>query len=503
MVSMSVADLRDRLQDRFRLLSAGPRSVAHHQTLRHAIGWSYDLLSHDEQTVLCCCAVFFNGFELAAAVRVCGPASDEYAVLDHLDSLVRKSLVSAERDGARVRYGMLETIRQFADAQPLSDGLTAQARGRHAAYYAAEATNRWDVMWNGDRFRDAVDWVDRESANLRAAFRWAADHGDLDAAAAIAAHAAALGFGLQWTEPIGWAHEIIDAATAAAIPMLPRLYSAASLCTYTGRPDLALELARTGLRLELDERYTPFERGWTSFYEAIAQRFLGNPAAYVQISGSLIDEPGLAGLIGLVATTFVLPLIGRNHDVPVLAPRALDAARERGNPFLIAWALNAYGRAFIEIDPLEALRALREGLAYAQEHRVPFWVANIARDAAALEASHGELEDALDMFEETIDTFYRSGNVGHAAATIASLASLFARLGDHATAATIYGASSRHASINMVINLPAVVERRRTDLGPAPVEDAVARGAAMDVAEAVRFSRECIHDARRKAIAGD
>jgi hypothetical protein len=107
------------------------------------------------------------------------------------------------------------------------------------------------------------------------------------------------------------------------------------------------------------------------------------------------------------------------------------------------------------------------------------------------------------MFEETIDTFYRSGNVGHAAATIASLASLFSRLGDHATAATIYGASSRHASINMVINLPAVVERLRTDLGPAPFEDAVARGAAMDVAEAVRFSRECIHDARRKAIAGD
>src|SRR5439155_490710 len=81
--------------------------------LHHAVGWSYDLLDDDEQTVLQRCSVFAGGFDVAAATAIC-ERSDEYTALDDLDSLVRKSLITVEQVDRHARYGMLETIRQFA-----------------------------------------------------------------------------------------------------------------------------------------------------------------------------------------------------------------------------------------------------------------------------------------------------------------------------------------------------------------------------------------------------
>src|SRR5262249_57284724 len=98
MVAMSPQDVRDRLDDRFRLLSGPRRGLARHQTLRQAVGWSYDLLDGDERTVLNHVAVFAGGFDLAAAAAVLGQgSSDAYALFDVVDSLVRIHLVIAGR----------------------------------------------------------------------------------------------------------------------------------------------------------------------------------------------------------------------------------------------------------------------------------------------------------------------------------------------------------------------------------------------------------------------
>src|SRR5262249_51540841 len=123
MVAMSPQDVRDRLDDRFRLLSGPRRGLERHQTLRQAVGWSYDLLSQDERTVLNRVSVFAAGFDLAAALAVAGEDSgDEYALLDLVESLVRKSLLVVERVGGHTRYGMSETIRQFAQEQLAATG---------------------------------------------------------------------------------------------------------------------------------------------------------------------------------------------------------------------------------------------------------------------------------------------------------------------------------------------------------------------------------------------
>ena len=201
MVSMTVTEVRDRLNDRFRLLVGSRRGLERHQTLRHAVQWSYDLLDEDERALLNRCSVFAGGFDLAGACAVAG-SDDEFATLDLLDALVRKSLLVADRSSGRTRFSMLETIRQFAEDQLVAGGKADDIRTAHARYFAGREADVL-ALWDSPRQREAYAWFTAELANLRAAFRWAADHDDLDTAAAIAQYAGFLGTLVEQYEPIG------------------------------------------------------------------------------------------------------------------------------------------------------------------------------------------------------------------------------------------------------------------------------------------------------------
>ena len=129
MASMTATEVRDRLDHRFRLLVGSRRGLERHQTLRHAVAWSYDLLDDAEKTLLERCSVFAGGFDLQSACAVAGfDDSDEYAILDLLDALVRKSLLVADRSSGRTRFSMLETIRQFAEEQLVARGEATEVR---------------------------------------------------------------------------------------------------------------------------------------------------------------------------------------------------------------------------------------------------------------------------------------------------------------------------------------------------------------------------------------
>jgi predicted ATPase/class 3 adenylate cyclase len=191
MVSMTPTELRDRLDDRFRLLVGSRRGLERHQTLRHTVQWSYDLLEPAEQTLLNRCSVFAGGFDLTAACAV-AVSEDDVDTLDLLDALVRKSLLVASRSSSRTRFSMLETIRQFAEEQLVRNGESDETRTAHARYFAGREADML-ALWDSTRQRDAYAWFTTELANLRAAFQWAADQGDLDTAIAIANYATVLG----------------------------------------------------------------------------------------------------------------------------------------------------------------------------------------------------------------------------------------------------------------------------------------------------------------------
>ncbi|MDT7769109.1 MAG: hypothetical protein QOI30_2119, partial [Mycobacterium sp.] len=197
MASMTASEVRDRLDQRFRLLVGSRRGLSRHQTLRHAVAWSYDLLDDAEKALLDRCSVFAGGFDLESACAVAGfDDPDDYAILDLLDALVRKSLLVADRSSGRTRYSMLETIRQFAEEQLVARGEASEIRAAHSRYFAVREA---DIMalWVSPNQREAYDWFPVELANLRTAFRWAADQGDLDVAATIATYAGFLGVMVQ------------------------------------------------------------------------------------------------------------------------------------------------------------------------------------------------------------------------------------------------------------------------------------------------------------------
>jgi predicted ATPase len=172
--AMSASQIRDRLAERFRLLTGGARrTLERHQTLRNAVQWSYDLLSDLERLVLARASVFAGGFTLKAAEAVCsGGAASPHDILDLLESLVRKSLINVDRGASVLRYVMLETIRQFAEDQCAAIGERDAALLRHAQFFAAESDSQFKT-WLSPHQASAYEWLDRELDNLRAAFRWA------------------------------------------------------------------------------------------------------------------------------------------------------------------------------------------------------------------------------------------------------------------------------------------------------------------------------------------
>ncbi len=155
MASMTASEVRDRLDHRFRLLVGSRRGLERHHTLRHAVAWSYDLLDDAEKKLLERCSVFAGGFDLQSACAVAGSNDlDEYAILDLLDALVRKSLLVADRSSGRTRFSMLETIRQFAEEQLVASGEATEVRTAHARYFAGRETDIL-ALWDSPRQREA------------------------------------------------------------------------------------------------------------------------------------------------------------------------------------------------------------------------------------------------------------------------------------------------------------------------------------------------------------
>ena len=496
MVSMSPQELRGRLDHRFRLLAGPRRGLERHQTLRHTVAWSYDLLDEEERAVLRCCAVFAGGFDVVAATHLHGGDADEIRVLDLLDSLIRKSMVTVDHAGARTRYGMLETIRHYALEQ-LSADAADDLRSRHARYFAAQVVEQW-MVWNGPRQREALDWVEAEFANLRTGFRWASECRDLPTATAIAAHSALLTWTLQGFEPVGWAVELLADATAADVAQLPRLYTAASICSVMGAPDAARDYAETARALEHAGGYDPFDAAWSGLFEAAAHFFLGRPERWLEICAELADQSGTTAAIGLSAMLMALPVLGRIDEAKAVLDGALEAVRATGNPTLIAYAMIGQARTLKESEPDRAVEVLRHCLDYCRENRLIFVGALTASDAASVEAVQGTPDVALGLFTTAIEQFHRSGNRVSLAMTLAELAVFLAGTGEAASAATLCGFGRQHSVETIVAGVSDAVEQMRVQLGDETYRACVAQGETLSPAQATHVATDLIRSARRK-----
>jgi predicted ATPase/class 3 adenylate cyclase/DNA-binding CsgD family transcriptional regulator len=500
MAAMSAVEVRDRLADRFRLLRGSTPRPERQLTLRHAVEWSYDLLTDEERDLFRITSVFAGGFDLASICAVVEDADpDDVDVLRHLDSLVRKSLVVADHTVSRTRYSLFETIRQFAADRLVETGALEPARDRHAEYFARESVARWE-HWNGPGWRGAVDWVEMELDNLRSGYQWSAARDELEVATDIAAHAALMGFSVQLFETIAWAEELLEPASAAGVRRLPRLYTAAGLACFAGRAEAARTNAHRATELEVDSRYEACEPGYASFIEALGEVYCGNLDRYVELTGSVADRYGSDRGYGLASYVDGLHSCGRIDEALALVDASVVAARSLGNPYWIAYALWIAGLALSKADVRRAFAAWDEGVAFVREHRVQFFEGFLARDAARLHTSAGEPEVALVLFGEATAAFHRAGNVPQLIITLASVPALFERLDRVAPAAMLLGALSRQpSSSHHVPELGELGDRVRRKLGRTGAEELMAAGAALDLGDAAVYARQQIDAARRDA----
>ena len=181
--TLTPAQLAERLDDRFALLTGGSRTaLPRHRTLRSVVDWSWDLLSDPERVLARRLAIFPGGATLTAAERVC---ADELlpsaAVLTALSGLVDKSILGTAGGPDDPRYRMLETVRAYGLERLAEAAEEAAVRGAFAAHYLALA----EAADPGLRSARQGDWVREliaEQDNLHAALRWTIARGDGDAA---------------------------------------------------------------------------------------------------------------------------------------------------------------------------------------------------------------------------------------------------------------------------------------------------------------------------------
>jgi predicted ATPase/class 3 adenylate cyclase len=496
MASMTAAEVRDRLDDRFKLLVGSRRGLERHQTLRQAVVWSYDLLKNTEKELLERCSVFAGGFDLESACAVVGSDDvDDYIVLDLLDALVRKSLLVADRSSGRTRFSMLETIRQFAEEQLAARGEASEIRAAHSLYYAGREA---DIMalWDSPRQREAHDWFTIELTNLRTAFRWATDHGDLDVAAPIATYAAWLGFWTENYEPIAWAEELIEPARANDHPRLTALYVMASLCYMAGRIDPAIRYTEAAQRaISSGSDHVPYgaEGFIGSAYPAV-----GQPERWIRWCRAQLARGRDTHSLTTTSLVAGLAVTGSADDAMEAVNGLIDAAEATGNPFALSWALLAYGFAVQDTDPVRSLAALRRGLVIAQDSGNRFVESTIAYTLGRLEATHGDPLAAFDYFTVAIGNYHDSGNTYMLRTPLGFLAAFFDRLGRYEPAATIAGfaVSSPLAVLPVLAEFGTAIAHLRDVLGEATYESLARKGDTMTTAEMVTYAYDQIDQAR-------
>jgi predicted ATPase/class 3 adenylate cyclase/DNA-binding CsgD family transcriptional regulator len=178
---MSLTEILDGLRNRFRLVTGVRPGTRRKRTLGESVDWSHELLSEPERILFRRLAVFRTGFDLDAA-RIIGDGdpAQQLQILDRLAQLVDKSLVVAENAGDRTRFRLLDTVRHYAMAKLQESGEADEVHARHRDYYAAMAA-LLDSPADTDHHR-RIEQVEIEIDNLRAAFAWSRQTGDIERA---------------------------------------------------------------------------------------------------------------------------------------------------------------------------------------------------------------------------------------------------------------------------------------------------------------------------------
>jgi non-specific serine/threonine protein kinase len=509
---LSVAQVANRLDDRFRLLTGGGRTVvARQQTLRALIDWSYDLLSDAERLLLRRLSVFVRGWTLDGAEAVCaGDGIEREAILDLLAHLVDKSLVVMLERGGAARYAMLETVREYAREKLVDSGEALALRKRHFDHYSRFAADKGRLTV---RTAGASPDVSSEYENLRAALEWieAEPNGNesgLLLASGMLGAAASRG-------RIGELRRLLTEALARADPtsrtpgralalgtvaMLEAMQGDIQLAGTHNQEavrllralDMKRELAYAlgGVARATIDDHVVSGRAWDEARVLFAE--LGDQwglAMMLFVMADAVMERGdydaartghteslalFRGLGELTMSTNPLVSLARLACIDGEYARARAMVEEAltirqrpevDNPWMVAIALDSLGEvARCEGDPARGTRSFEQALGYGRALRDDMIISWSLHNLAHVALYSGDLAAGAAQFRESLALRWARGPGVDVATGLAGMAGVALRDGEFADAAKLFGAVDGMLDTARTVLAPADEQVRRGDL---------------------------------------
>jgi len=484
---LSLPDLLGRLDERFNVLTGGRRRRTRdrQRTLRETVDWSYRLLEADEQRTFATLSVFAGSFGLDGAAAVLD-GFDAADVLDLIEALAAKSMITvADVEGFR-RYRYLETLRSYAEERLVERGDASSVLLRlhqHLRTVVVDAVE--EIQWRTNR---GATRLRIEIPNLRRALDDALNHGDVGAAAALIVPLNRLNGAIDW-HVSGWASEVLalDGASGSAY-----------------EPDL---LALHGMDRWLDDDLGGLHR--------LAEQMLERAAALGTISEDV--EVAAIGFFQVTGDDAAVARLSAAHPPDGERPWPLVKWRRRT---ILLWTqlvparpqpgveleLDADGSSLLEEmlrEPAEltrgwglamsALRAQRAGDPDEMLARI------IASEQLLVEGSMnwfgslqirgwaewelGRLGDAIRTADRDLDHAYRHGDRSAMIIPLTIYALVLQSLEEAETAATVRGRLPRRLTVLLVAQLADLDRWLDDQLDDARRAEFATRGRAMDPRE--------------------
>ncbi|MEO7119296.1 MAG: adenylate/guanylate cyclase domain-containing protein [Candidatus Limnocylindrales bacterium] len=380
--ALSVQEIADRLDDRFRLLTGGRRTaVPRQQTLQALIDWSWDLLEEGDRRLLRRLSVFAGGWtaEAAAAVAADPDSDTQLGTIDGLGRLADRSLIVVEH-GDTTRYGMLETIRQYARDRLVASGEAEQLRVRHLGFFA-DVTAEAALYLRGPDVTRWLERLDPDIDNLRAALDWA-----------FASDArAALEMWLSMTEY--WAARVVGSESVdqleRVVESVRTLDESAPGMASTERSILTARILAAVAQASALFDLRPATLDWARESLVIARR-TGDPSAIAH---------------ALSALTLASLFTGHADELEDPSDELIAIAKQVGEWAIVAYVLSGSAQASARFDPKRSAALMATASEAGRRSGSPRAIAFVALARANVAGFTGDVAGARAAFAEAEERY--------------------------------------------------------------------------------------------------
>jgi predicted ATPase/DNA-binding CsgD family transcriptional regulator len=398
-----------QMGSRMRLLRDGPRDLPpRQQTMRDEIAWSYDLLGAEAGALLSCLGIFAGGFDLDSAAAVA--AQDVAVTSEQLEVLLDHSLVRREElaDGG-LRFGMFETIREFALDQLVATAEFEAVASRHALHILDFVQRR--IQFQDPLTVDWVAWQETNIANIRAALGWLAENDPVLHVRLVGAVSGFWYYHGHLAEGRRW----LDGAVTIA-DRLGEILPAA---------DRAELLLGCGLIAQMQG---DVEWAEASLEQALTQAAVAGDSWKAAVAKTLLGGVLVSG--------------GRYDAAEPLFVEALAEWQALESPEWVAIVFFHLGLvAYAHHDLDRATRQLTEAVHTQDTHGAEIEAINPMHYLALVACERGKLDDAAGIIVEVMRRLRRRGSAPSLANGLADVATLATLRGEFAVAARMFGAA--------------------------------------------------------------